>query len=184
MIVVGLDMSLVATGVCIKRDASVELHTIKTKPKDFPNDLERLRHIVDETLALIPADGPDLICVEDFFTPSKPHQIGSAIKLIGLGMILRDEMYQRKFPFIIVAPTQLKKFVSGHGRFPKDQITKEIFKKWKIDASDNNQADACGLGYLADVIYRLKTGADVSDCRKYELDVAKKVLKGRPSYNS
>ena len=182
MITVGLDMSLTATGVCVLKSGDVELHTIKTKPKDFSNDLERIRHIVDETISYIPGD-IGLIAIEDFFTPSNPKQIGSAIRLIGLGMIIRYEMYGRELPFIIVAPTQLKKFVSGNGKFPKDQITKEVFKKWEVDASDNNQADACGLAYLASLIYKLKMSEDVSDNLKYEIKVAEKVYGERPSYN-
>lgn len=42
----------------------------------------------------------------------------------------------------IYAPNQLKKFVTGGGTAPKDQMTKELFKHFSLDTSTNNECDA------------------------------------------
>jgi len=183
-ITVGLDMSLTSSGFCKKEGANLSLETIKTTPKTCPNDLLRFKHIIDETLKRIP-ENVSLVCVEDFFTPHISAHIGAAIKLIGLGTALRIEMNERGIPFVVVTPTQIKKFATGKGNSPKNLIVREVFKKWGVEAKDDNQADASVLAYIADLIVKVTlNGLGLLDeFPKYQKEVLKKVMKERPAYN-
>jgi len=175
---VGLDLSLTSTGFCRKNGKSITIETVKTEPKNFKNDLDRLTHIRDTLLRKIPAD-VKMICVEDFFTPSNKMQIGSAIKLAMLGTTLRLALHEKGLPFVIIAPSQLKKFVTGKGSGEKSMILREVYKRWGLDAKDDNQADASVLAYLAEALVNPLT----ADTPKFQEEVVKTVRKERPRYN-
>lgn len=182
---VGLDMSLSATGFCMKEGENIRLETIKTTPQKYPIDLVRLQFIVAECMNRIPKN-VDLVCIEDYFTPSRPQQIGAAIKLVGLGTLMRVSLNDAEFSFFVVSPSQLKKYVTGKGIGQKSLILREVYKKWGIDAGDDNQADAAVLANIAyGILQFVKNDPENStlDLPKYQLETIKKILKDRPSYN-
>jgi len=176
-VMVGLDMSLTGTGFALKEGAKITLETIKTTTSTCTDDLARLKHIVSEVMKRIPQN-VNMICIEDFFTPANAFQIGAAIKLAMLGAVIRLALYDAKFPFYIVAPSQIKKFVTGSGASQKSIIIREVFKRWGLDCKDDNQADACTLAHIADQLCFLP-----ADAPKYQIEVVKKVLNERPCYN-
>lgn len=175
---IGLDLSLTSTGLCMKTGNTIHIETIKTDPKNFKTDLERLGYIRDTILNKIPAD-VRMICVEDFFTPSNAMQIGSAIKLAMLGTTVRMALFEKEFPFVIIAPSQLKKFVTGKGTGDKSMILREVYKRWGIDAKDDNQADASVLAYLGEALVTPLT----DDTPKFQAEVVRTVRSDRPRYN-
>ena len=179
IVTVGLDLSMTATGVCVKRGSNLSVLTIKTQPKNFKTDLDRLRHITDRVMEQIPKD-VNMVCVEDFFTPANKMQIGAAIKLAMLGTLVRMAMYEAGIPFYIPVASQIKKFVAGKGNIQKNIVVREVYKRWGVDAKDDNQADACGMAHLAEALVE---DAGVSDRPKYQKEVISKVLNDRPSYN-
>ena len=148
----GLDLSLSATGCAAVIDGKHELKTIKTKPDKFKNDLERLIHIRTEIDSFI-RERPRLVCIEDIFLPPKLSTSNSAIKLSMLGGIVRTMLYEKGIPFCLVTPLQLKKFILGKGAGEKSLILREVFRRWKVEAVDDNQADAVGLAHLARAVY-------------------------------
>jgi Holliday junction resolvasome RuvABC endonuclease subunit len=168
--------------LCWKQADKVETASIKTEPKKFACDLLRYRHIVDCVTSFIP-EKVELIVIEDFFTPTNKAQIGSAMKLIGVGHLVRMGMFEAGLPFIIPAPSQLKKFVSGNGNCPKDMICKEVYKRWNIDTKDDDQADAVVGAHLAEALARKLRGEDISGYAKFQTDVMSVVLEDRPFYN-
>lgn len=183
---IGLDMSLSSTGFCCKTGNTINIETIKTTPRTCENDLARLRFITNECMKRIPKDTA-MICIEDYFTPSNKGQIGSAIKLVGLGITMRLALLEAGFPMFIVAPSQLKKFATGKGTGQKSIVVREVYKKWGIDAKDDNQADACVLAHMAEAIAcHLNPNVamvTVGELPKYQLDTAMKVAAERPHYN-
>jgi crossover junction endodeoxyribonuclease RuvC len=182
-LVVGMDPSLTSSGLCLRSDGKVlAVRSIKTEPKNFPCDLARYRHIADEVMGFIP-DNVSLVVVEDFFTPSNSAQIGSAMKLIGLGHLVRMRMYDQRIPFVVPAPSQLKKFVSGNGNCPKDMICKEVYKRWGIDTKNDDEADAVVGAHLAVALVEQLRGEDMSSYAKFQMDVVTNVLADRPFYN-
>ena len=90
-------------------------------------------------------------------------EIGALVKLE-----LRTWLYdtEAKYP-LIVAPSMLKKYVTGKGQgIKKNQILLNVFKKWGVEFTDDNAADSYALA-------RIATGkADTA----YEKEVIKKLL--------
>lgn len=183
---IGLDLSLSGTGFCRldvnDRVPEFRVETIKSEKKKFEDDLVRLRFISDEVMRRIPKDA-NLVCVEDFFTPSNPYQIGAAIKLAMLAAIVRLGLKEAGIPFIIPTANQIKKFVTGKGQAQKNTVVMEVYKRWGLEAKDDNQADACGMAHLAKAIYDMQYCRDLSGLTQIQQKVAKTVLGDRPSYN-
>jgi Holliday junction resolvasome RuvABC endonuclease subunit len=176
-----MDLSLTSSGLCKITKDGIIIESIKTNPNKFSCDLERYNHIVEKVIAFIPED-VDLIVVEDFFVPQNKMQINAAMKLIGLGHLVRMQMFLKGLPFFVPSPSQLKKFVSGKGTCPKDMICKEVWKKWNIDTTDDDQADATVGAHLARVLANELRKVD-QELPAYQKEVVKKVLEERPFYN-
>ena len=174
---VGLDLSLTGTGFCNKRGNELQMKTIKTKPKDFDNDLTRLCHIRAEVMQSIPAD-TCMVAVEDFFIPHRSSQINAAKGLIMLGTLIRVAMLEKGLSFWIISPNQLKKYATGKGNGPKGIVIREIYKRWGVDAKDDNQADACVLAHMAEALHRQDL-----ELHKYQQETINKVMDERPRYN-
>ena len=185
-IAVGLDLSLSSTGFVLKAGTRMNMETVKTVPKNFDNDLERLKHISAELMQRIPND-VTMVCVEDFFTPGNNQQIGAAIKLAMLGTVVRLALYDRGIPFYTVAPSQIKKFCTGKGTCPKSIIIREVYKRYGVDCKDDNQADALVLANIARVIACIldpdTTLVPDGEIPKFQLKVAQKIIDERPNYN-
>jgi len=175
---VGLDMSLSATGFCLKRGCSISIETIKTTPRTCPNDLARLRYIVDKVMERIPSD-VHMICIEDVFTPQMRGQTGAAIELAKLAGIIRLALYEAGYPFYVVSPSQIKKYVTGKGTAQKSIIIREVYKRWGIDAKDDNQADACAMAHVAECLVMRQ----FDDIPKFQVETIKKIIDERPKYN-
>lgn len=137
---VGLDMSLTSSGFCCKRGDVLTVETIKTTPKTCDNDLARIRYIVDAVLSRIPKMDVKMVCIEDFFTPQNPFQIGAAIGLAMLGAVMRLALYEKGYPFFVIAPGQLKKFATGKGVGQKSIIVREVYKRWGVDAKEDRKS--------------------------------------------
>lgn len=178
---VGIDLSLTGTGFCLKHGPDLSMETIKTTPKTAENDLERLRYIRKHIMERIPTDTA-IACIEDFFVPHRATQINAAKGLIMAGTLTRIAMLELGLPFVIVSPGQLKKFATGKGNGPKGIVIREIYKRWGVNAKDDNQADACVLAHMAETIHRISRGEDL-ELHKYQQDTIDKVIKERPCYN-
>lgn len=180
MITVGLDMSLTGTGFCILTDDKCEIKTIKTKPADFKNILVRLQFITDEVFKSLPSL-PDVIIIEDYFTPQNKAQIGAALNLVALGTLIRIRLYQAGLKFIVVNNQQVKKWITGKGNAQKSMIIKEVYKKLNIDAKDDNQADACVMAHIGRGLLNWMQG-NISDAKQYEIDVYNKISEKKETH--
>lgn len=184
MITIGLDLSLTGTGVAIKRDDVTELHTIKTKPADFANDLLRIQYISDQVAKYMPPRKEvNLVCIEDFFTHGP--SAGSAIKLIMLGTIIRMSIFEIGYPFALISPMSLKKWITGKGNAEKSLILRDVFSKLGITAANDNEADATCLGHLAVQILLALNKGDTSGLPKHQKEVLTTILgsKAERCYN-
>ena len=72
------------------------------------------------------------------------HMAGELGGMVKLSLII-DGVYP-----LIVAPSMLKKYVTGKGTgVQKNQMLLNIYKKWGIEFTDDNAADAYGLAKIA-----------------------------------
>lgn len=171
----GLDLSLTGTGVAIVDGEKLWHEEIKTGPHDFKNSMERVLHIANHIVATMKEKKPELICIEDYFTGKN---LGVIIQLCELGTMVRYRLMQEGFTYITATPTQVKKFCHGKGAGGKELVLKGVYKKWGIDVSSNNIADACVLAHVCRAIYNMKNGLPQS-LAAYEKEVVDKVLKER-----
>lgn len=86
------------------------------------------------------------VCIEG---PSYSSNGKFILEMGALHYFLRIFLYEQKVDYKIIAPTTLKKFVSGKGNSKKDLMLLNVYKKWDKDFDDNNLADAYGLARYA-----------------------------------
>lgn len=156
--VLGLDLSLRASGyVRLENDKIIEQKLIKSKPtgKSPIDELKRLIAIKDN----IDVGNISLAVIEGIAFGIR--KTTSLSQLSALNYMVREKCYSNKVPFIIVAPTTLKKFITGKGNIKKDVILLEIFKRYDIEFYDDNLGDAYGLAKIGELILSKKTDSPV-----------------------
>ena len=99
-------------------------------------------------------------------------EVGAAIKLAVLRFFSGSD--QRAFP-VLVAPQQLKKFLTGNGNAKKEMISKEVLKRWDVDFDDTNLAEAYVLARIA---YAVDADPEMT---QFQRDVVK-ALEGRTEW--
>src|SRR5699024_9229979 len=87
----------------------------------------------------------------------------------GLGHALRIELYKNNFNYLIVTPSQVKKYATGKGNTSKDNMILPIFKKWGFEHDSDNVRDAFVLAKIAEGI---RAGVGLTN---YQKDVIKAV---------
>lgn len=136
MRVVGLDLSLTATGVADQDGARV----IRTGDMRGAERLKFLGAAIDRICMgkdyleikadIVILEGPSYGSEH-----SHQHSIG---KLAGVVEVC---LYQRGIPFIEIPPSKLKKFATNKGNAPKDLVLSEAVRM-NNEINDNNAADA------------------------------------------
>ena len=139
-LILGIDPSLTATGLCLCLAYQVTqpprlLLTITTSQMG----LARLRTIADAVA--YNAESAMLTVMEGISMGSR----GMLDQLAGLHWLIRDRLITEP---LIVAPSQLKKFVLGSGKGEKSMMLREVFRRWNIVAANDNEADAAGLAMI------------------------------------
>jgi crossover junction endodeoxyribonuclease RuvC len=137
MRVVGLDLSLTATGMAIYTDGALSLLTLESP---HTGGMERLDWIYSQVREL--CRGAELVVVEGL---SFGSNMPSAQERAGLWFMVARALWKAGIRRQSVAPTQLKKFVTGKGSAEKSLVLREVFRRWNIVAEEDNQADAAVL---------------------------------------
>lgn len=139
-IVMGLDLSLTGTGVMAVDDQwrIVERRLVTSSPKE--ENTPRLTKIAISIMLSVGKIRPDLVVIEGpAFGISKTTSIFQLGELAG---IVKRDLFTTNHPFIIVPPSQLKKFVTGKGNAKKDLMLLAVHKKYGEDFEDDNLCDA------------------------------------------
>ena len=149
MTVLGLDLSLTATGICRLADGSPELTTVGSKghTKDTIGlRAYRLRVLADLVLAAVAIDKPDLVIVEG---PSVMSKGGSNWDRAGLWWHVVGALHAMELPTAIVPPSTLKKWAAGKGNADKATVAVHLARLWPdVTAADDNQWDALALATM------------------------------------
>lgn len=148
-IIVGLDLSLVATGFVVLHGEEIfDSGVIKSSPNgSLPIDeAKRLSKISKDVLAVVP-EGTELVAIEGIaFMIAKTT---SLVQLAAINYLVRIGLMERNIPFVIVSPPALKKFVTGKGVAQKDMMMLATFQRWGVALTENNICDAYGLSRTA-----------------------------------
>jgi len=149
----GLDLSLTGTGVVVFiKGKPIIQKLIKSKPAgDKPIDeLKRIQQIVKEIEEILLKLGsedktPDIANIEGLAFMAKGT---SLVQLSALNYFTRALLSSWHIPFLITAPTTLKKFGSGKGNTDKEVLMMMIYRDYKFQILDNNVVDACILALI------------------------------------
>lgn len=128
--VIGLDLSLAATGVA--DDSGT--WTIKTSPTRRIED-----RLFDIWLDLTQMPPADLYVIEDL-----PHAVAHGGPQLGMvhGVV---RFHLRDRPVALVTPATLKKYATGKGNATKADMRMAWFKRTGEDVADDNRCDAIWL---------------------------------------
>lgn len=145
LLIVGLDLSLSSTGVCINDNGKIVTHTIKTKPRQFANQWERYSYIAGHIINTIRQlqKPPDVVVIEDVFTSKCNPQVSK--KLTELGAIVKYNLWINHINFIVVEPKKLKKLFTGNGNASKNSMAATALKIHCKTFSTNDECDAFAL---------------------------------------
>lgn len=198
-IFIGIDLSLTGTGLCryFPKNDKHETKLIATSPKDFANRWLRYGHIAKEVIDFVwrEIDGKvKFVVLEDYIVC--PGNIETTKQLIELGALVRHQLTtdegdgcgtipasdQIIAPWMTVVGSQLKKWITGHGKGDKSIIIKEVYKQLNQDVNNDNLADAIVLAHVAADLHHFKHFKQ-EPSQQYRLEVLKKVLKNREVIN-
>lgn len=148
MIIIGIDPSLVHTGLCRLtegkiKDKKSDLLAIKSKAEgtSIASRFPRMHKIVEQVIDFCIEKKPDLLVIEGYAFRAK----GRVFDLGEFGGLLREALLSINTPIIEIEPTKLKKFITGKGRCEKEEMMVEVFKRYKLDFDDDNLCDAFSL---------------------------------------
>lgn len=151
MITVGLDLSLTGTGVVILKNSKLEYsELIKSKPagKRPKDELIRIVSIADRIENIIKQNTSkvDIVVIENLAFGVR--NATALTQLAGLNYFVRHRCLLNHWPFLLVAPTTLKRFLTGHGNAQKDVMMLEVYKKYGETFLDDNLCDAYVLAQV------------------------------------
>jgi crossover junction endodeoxyribonuclease RuvC len=150
---IGLDLSLVGTGVVvINNGLIVRQDLIKSKPIGSLaiDELRRILRIVRQIEEVVIEFNPNIVVIENLAFMAR--NTTALTQLAGLNYFVRDIAFRNKIPFVLCAPTTLKKFATGKGNCPKDNIMMEVYKRWHVTITNNNISDAFILAKMGQAL--------------------------------
>lgn len=152
-IVVGLDVSLTGTGICV---VSGNPHVAVGKGLTVESTLievgktlrgpTRLSAVCNAVLQWLKARGVGVgttVAMEGYgFSSQMAHSLGE------IGGCIRLSLYLRGCNLLIIPPTTLKKYLTGKGVGQKNVVMKHVHRRWGFDVDDDNQTDAFGCAIV------------------------------------
>jgi Holliday junction resolvasome RuvABC endonuclease subunit len=141
--VLALDLSLTATGWAMGSHmafTSAVLASAKLR------GMIRLNWIRGWLREVMEHDDIDLVVLEGYSFGSKGRAV---INLGELGGVIRLELFGRRMPVAEVPPASLKKYATGRGNAPKEEVLAAAIRRLDFSGHDHNEADAKWLLTMA-----------------------------------
>lgn len=143
--ILSLDLSLRSSGIATidEKGEIIFVSTIKT-----PINLRGVRRLDYVWLSIsnyISQYKPEFIVLEDYAFSAH----GSIPNLGELSGVVKYQLFKSNVPFFIISSTAIKKFVTGKGNSPKEAIMPAIYRKYKIEPKNSDEAVAIGLAKIA-----------------------------------
>lgn len=170
MQVVGLDLSLTATGYC---SVTGETETLSSKQQE----MDRIRDLTEQlSVRLFGPNTPqflleefaDLVVIEDyaFSRGGHAHEVGE------LGGVVKNLLIEMSQPYVLVGPSSVKKFATNKGNANKIEMGVAAAKLGQEFGGDDNRCDAWWLREMA--LYRYGAGA-TAPATAYRDEVVSKI---------
>jgi crossover junction endodeoxyribonuclease RuvC len=146
MRIVGLDLSLTETGMCHWQSGHTP-EVCSIRPSNGCRDFSRLKEIMERVLD--GCAGADVVVIEGL---SMGKAMGKAFERAGLHYMIRYTLWVRKVRTVIVPPSSVKKFATGKGNSEKNLMLREVYRRFQVEASNDNEADAAALAFVGAAI--------------------------------
>lgn len=138
---VGLDIAS-CTGMALVGEGEDRGKTIQI-PKE--RGFLRLQLVAADVERTLVVWEPTVVVVENY---AYCQNIRSFITLVELGTVIRSVLFRLRLPWYEVPPTTLKKWVTGKGNAPKDDMAKFVTKRWGFTSPSDDIVDAYALAQL------------------------------------
>ena len=142
----GIDPSLNNTGCVVVNENKEVVFTTVIHTNIEDNIYLRIKHIEEEIAKIIDEYKPSYVAIENLSFASRGKGM---FQLAGLHFLVCLSMVNKNVPFIEVAPTTLKKFVTNSGRARKELMLLQIYKRYGVEFDSSDEADAYGLALMA-----------------------------------
>jgi crossover junction endodeoxyribonuclease RuvC len=144
MKIVGLDLSLSATGIA--DDAGPR--RLKT-PASKMDGMKRLQFIRNQVM--LACAGAGCVFLEGYSFGSR----NGGERLGELGGVIRLALYEAETPYVEVAPNTLKMLATGKGNANKAEVLVSAVTRLGYAGTDDNEADALWLWIIGRLTYGL-----------------------------
>lgn len=168
MKIVGLDLSLVATGIATENGAEVLRYRMPSDANDYDR-AHRLKHLgilVDRLTR-----DADVVVMEGHSFNSKNTHAHSLGELHG---VVKVTLLQRGVPLQIIPPASLKKFATGKGNADKNLMLATAIRDLGYAGSDHNEADALFLQWMGVAWYE-RVSRREAFAPQYRLEVVQSI---------
>lgn len=124
--VVGLDLSVTSTGVCVyDGDGTCNVWRISAPGHKGMARLEAILTQVDTLLTWAKSFGEILVVIEGYGMRGGENAV-----LVELGGVVRYHLFKAETPYVVVPPSSLKKFVTGKGNATKVMVCQFIERRY------------------------------------------------------
>ena len=158
--ILGIDPSTKMGLVLLKYSDDTVKTMVAEEYKSKQKGIERLADIGQRINEALEQYRPDAVWIEGYSFMSKFNLVTMA----EIGTVIRFFLWQEGYTINEVAPTSLKKFVSGKGNCKKDVMLLQAYKNWGFSTHNDNVADAYSIAMYGLLIH-LKL-VDVKGCWK------------------
>jgi len=169
----GADLSLTGSGLVIIDESCSVIATEKLTTKSF--GVDRLFLLEQLLLTFLNThNGILLCCIEG---PAL-RELGRLFDIGEWTGVFKLCLFKKGIPYIIAAPLQAKKFISGVGKnLGKSTVLLDIYKNYGIEFRDNDIGDAFVLSLIARSYHLKITCGKKIDIKQYQLDVLNMIKK-------
>jgi crossover junction endodeoxyribonuclease RuvC len=147
--ILGLDLSLTATGIAIVRTGDGDNHRYRTEVIKEPSkrtkwpDRDRIRWMIDQLTVIVEdALGPDevwdLAVVEGL---AYSRITGHATTRAGLWWLVTENLAD-DIPLAVMGPTSRAKYATGKGNAAKADVMREVARRFPHFGGGEDEADA------------------------------------------
>jgi crossover junction endodeoxyribonuclease RuvC len=145
-----IDQSLTNSGIAWGDCEDINWGNISPKTKG----IYRLDQIRNHFVGLFRDYSIDIVIIEEYAWGARGH----AFSLGELGGVLKITCFDLGIPMFSMPIASHKKYTTGKGNTKKDLMIKDVYKKYKIDTDNDNEADAISMfkTFLAYIDYRKK----------------------------
>jgi len=179
---IGLDMSVTSTGLTIVGSGIFNVRSIRTKPSkifDPWDDIKRMNFIVREVMDISIKTG-----IRTFYCEAPAFGAydieGKLSQLRGLFL---NTLFSRGYNYpLYIAPTKLKKFITGKGNTPKTlmgEAIRRIFSKESLNVTFTNddEIDSFGVALFGYSVECIRAGIrKKEDYPKYQQQSMKEFI--------